>query len=216
LVVGEGPGEAKRGRGRPRREPGAAAHRRGCEQIGFADAANFSEALNFARAIGMEPNLWVTVQWRHAESPRPPAERVQRLLNLIGVFIRRRAGLPPVWAYAREVGKLKGEHLHLLVYVPPAHQKEFRGKLRDWIALEPMAIGGDLKQSALDVQVVEEGSIHRLKTYCLKEGTDEVRQAFWVPDTARYRRTGGVIAGKRVKVSHSINRRARQLAAGPA
>lgn len=208
-------GETQRKRGRPRTPPGQPTHRRQCEQISYIEAANFVQALHFARNFprpdndpaNYEPNLLVTIQWKHAPSTRPAPERIRRLLNNLNVWLRRRAGLPSVWAYSREVGKLKGEHLHLMAHVPQAMWSEFRRKLRGWIEMETT---GELLETAIRVDPIRPGDVQRnLKSYFLKDGTAEVRD-LWVKP--HHKATGGKVAGKRIKVSHAIGPTARRKA----
>jgi hypothetical protein len=201
----------RRRRGRPRTTPGAATHRKGHERIESVDADNFSNALNFARSIELEPNLFITIQWRHAECDRPPAERVRRFINLAGVWLRRR-GVVVVWAYAREVGTLKGEHLHLVIHVPDRLQTKFRRAADGWVTMEATGV---VRRSALRIDQIKDGDLSTsLKRYLLKESADDVRTRYWLPNTPKYRRTGGLVLGKRLKVSQSIGRKARQAALG--
>jgi hypothetical protein len=190
----------RRSRGRPPSPVGSPVYRKRHERIEIKDAVAFSEALNFARHIGREPNVFVTIQWKHAECDRPAADRTRRLLNLLAIWSRRRTGLPPVWAYAREVGIKKGEHLHLLTHVPSAVRAKFDREVRGWIEGEAT---GEVRQSAVRIMSIRDGDLHgNLKGYLLKDGTDEVRDKYWI--AAHHRRSVGVLLGKRVKVSHSI------------
>jgi len=200
-------GTPGRQRGRPRREPGATIHRKPCERINFDDAANWVRALHYAASdLGQEPNLHMVIQWRHAPSNRPIPERQQRLLNLIGQWVKRRTNRPAVWLYAREVGKLKGEHLHLCIYVPDKLRVPLEAQVRHWLEIEasPEAVA----VSAVRADPIRPGDMrHTLKSYLLKEGDERVR-ATWVLE--RHRPTGGVVQGKRLKVSHSIGPAARK------
>lgn len=206
-MVMEAGGETQRKRGRPRTAPGQPTHRRQCEQISYTDAANFVQALHHARSLNLEPNLLVTIQWKHAPSTRPAPERIRRLLNNLNVWLRRRSGLPSVWAYSREVGKLKGEHLHLMAHVPQTLWSEFRRKVRDWITMEAT---GEVLATAIRIDPIRPGDVQRnLKSYFLKDGTAEVRD-LWVKP--HHKATGGKVAGKRIKVSHAIGHTARKRA----
>lgn len=196
-----------RPRGRPPRAAGSPVYRRECEQIRYGDAANFSAALHFAReTLEREPNRHITIQWRHAPSDRPIPERLRRVLNNTGVFLRRRTGKAAVWAYSREVGKLKGEHVHILLHVPNALWPAYCRQLRHWLELET---GEPVRESAVKPVTITPGDLQRvLKSYLLKEGSEEVRIR-WV-DRQRHKPTGGVVEGKRLKVSHSIGPSARR------
>lgn len=199
--------DVPRTRGRPRQKAGQPTHRKPHEQIGYHEAANFVRALHYAKEIGLEPNLHVTIQWHHAESDRPIHERIRRLLNNLGVWLRRRAQIPAVWVYTREVGKLRGEHLHLMVHVPQRLWSEFRRKLHDWIELEA---SGEVRETAIRADGITPGDVQRnLKSYFLKDGDDDVR-AQWVKP--HHKKTGGVVLGRRLKVSHAIGPSARKKA----
>lgn len=206
-----------RRRGRPLKGPGAGVHRREWEQIADDDAKNLSEALHFARStIRQEPNRHVTIQWRHAPSPTPIPERLRRVLNNTGTLIRRRTGKAAVWAYCREVGKLKGEHVHVLIYVPDSVWPKYRLMLRHWLETEAENTDATVKDSAICFQTITPGTIHNLKSYFLKEGSEEIR-SLWVNNRQKNRPTGGKVHGKRLKVSHSIGPSARRSATdGPA
>lgn len=204
------PSFSGRRRGRPVRPTDAPIHRRRCEQIVYREAVDFSEALHFARAtLGREPNRHITIQWKHAPSPRSVPARLRRILNNTGTLIRRRKGEAAVWAYCREVGKLKGEHVHILIYVPESMWKEYQKMLRHWLECET---DEPVRESAVKFQNVTPGTVQtELKGYFLKEGTEQVR-FLWVKDRERHKPTGGVIEGKRLKVSHSIGTSARRAA----
>lgn len=204
----QGVNAPKRGRGRPKRAPGQPVHRRPCEQISYSDAANVVAALHFANKIGLPPNVHVTVQWRFVESSLPIADRQARLLNKMGLWLRRRAEVPPVWVYAREVGLRKGEHLHLLVHVPARHLSTFRRQMEAWIHADADP-NGEVRGRAVDTRTIKPGHERdALKSYLLKEGAQDVLDQ-WVRPDHRKRATGGTLMGKRVKVSHAIGPKAR-------
>lgn len=173
--------------------------------ISMAEAENLSDGLNFARALRLEPNLLVTLQWLCAPSGVDAPDRIQMTINRAASWLRRR-GVGMTWVYVREVGLKKGEHLHWLIFVPKRHHRAFTQKLRDWVEADTL---GEVEARAVDARPTK-GDLHRyLKRYLLKNGTDQVRRAFWVPASAKYRRTEGVTLGRRVKLSRSIDRAAR-------
>ena len=192
-----------RARGRPKRAPGQPVHRRPCEQISYSDAINLVSALHFANAIGKPPTVHVTIQWRFVESSLPVADRQTRLLNKMGIWLRRRADVPPVWVYAREVGLRKGEHLHMLVHVPARHLSAFRRQMEAWIHADADPLG-EVRGRPVDIRTIKPGHERdALKSYLLKEGEADVL-AQWVRPEHQRRATGGTLLGKRVKVSHAI------------
>ena len=188
-----------RPRGRPRRAPGQPVHRKPCEQISYNDASAFVRAIHFAVEIGQEPNVHFTIQWRHAPSHRPIPQRITRIINLIGQWLKRRTGKSAVWLFAREVGKLKGEHLHLVVHVPPALRSDLAQNIHHWLELEA---SGDVRETAVRAVPIKPGAMrHELRSYLLKDGTAKVR-ALWVND--HHKATGGVVQGKRTRIAHAI------------
>jgi hypothetical protein len=185
--------------------------RRAHSTITMNAATNFSEALGYTLRIGMEPKIFLTIQWWHAQAEASPAERTRRLVALLAVWLGRR-GVVPIWLYSREVGGAGSEHLHLMIYVPKRHREAFCDAVHRWIALETV---GEVRATAVKIKPITFGLHTRLKRYFLKEGTDDVRRWFSVPSGYRYRRKGGLVLGPRVKVSQAIDRGARDKARGP-
>ena len=211
VVSGAGGGVPKR-RGRPPRAPGSAVHRPQREQIRYIEASNLVQAIHHAATIGQQINFHLTVHWRFADSGLPVPERQRRLLNKLGIWLKRKTGKSAAWVYARETGKVKGEHLHLAVHFPPKLEPAFE-------AYAKTVVGHDARREAvvkIDRAVVVTGpftpdELHlNLKSYLLKEGDDRTRTQ-WVIQKPHLdcKRNGGTIEGKRVGVSHAIGRAAR-------
>lgn len=186
------------------------------EQIGYTEASNWFHAVHFARDVLKQPlNLHATVHWRYAPSPVPDADRVARLINVMGGWLRRRTDSPPVWAYARENGTARtfdGLHLHLLVHVPGGHDggmgKEFLSALEGWVA----NAADDYEDRAIKPRWVWDGGF---VSYLLKEGTPEVWDAFGVTAAHREKANHYPVPGKRLGLSHSIQAKARSRHAMP-
>jgi len=177
------------------------------EQIKYADALNWTQALDHARFIlGQPMTVHATVQWSRAPSTTPEPKRVSDLLNDLAIWIRRRTHHRAVWAYSREGGLRKGVHLHLMVHVPPHLIGDFTVALNRWI--EAKADTFDLKR-AVRVDPIYPPTLDTLKSYLLKEGDDRVHEQCGVRSEDRARRTGYPVPGKRMGVSHSINATAR-------
>jgi len=193
----------KRTSGRPRSAPGAPIHRREHWVIGEAEAANLSKALNHSRLLRAEPNTFATVQWLLAPSSVRTPERVQFLVNRYGAWCRRH-NVPIVWAYVREVGSRKGEHLHMAAYVPRRLRRAFLAALEGWVQHD---CSSPIPERTIDVRPITFGLNTWLKKYLLKNGTDQVRRLFGV--SKKHQRTEGVTMGRRVRVSRSIDAGAR-------
>lgn len=211
-------------RGRPRKQPGAPVRRRPCEQIRKSDAFNLSKALHHARnfpgpgapgawdeTLNFEPNAHVIVQWclSTGEVVTDGAERTQRLIETMSRWLRRKANVPAVWAYAREVSLQKGEHLHLIVHVPPRHLAPFTRMIEAHVGprFDPVGRG-----KPVVVKPIEPGGLVKgrgVRSYLLKEGGEELVALGFVHEAHFKKATGGVIQGKRLKVSRNIDRMAR-------
>lgn len=183
------------------------------EHIKKEDAAHLSKALHLSRDIGAEPDWWVTVHWGKALSKIDPADRLQRLIRRMGLWLYRKTGRSPVWAYAREVGPQYGEHVHMVVCAPHVRRPaDLEREIMDWISLdmeEPETIGA----KAVKVARIKPGDLVRgdgIKGYMLKEGADDVHQLYDLPERYRQKRTGYPVAGKRIGVSLSIGKAAQK------
>lgn len=211
-------------RGRPRKVVGAPVQRRVWEQIRDIDGLNLSAALNFARnypgpgepgswseAINLEPNVHVTIQWRlvAGEDVNDASGLIQNVIDVMGRWLRRKPKVPPIWAYAREVSIRKGEHLHLIVHVPNRCLSAFTRMMET-------AVGPRFDPSNPDrpvvVKPIKPGDLHKadgVKSYLLKEADEALLGLGYVHRNHYKRATGGVIHGKRLKVSRAIDRAAR-------
>ena len=200
-----------RPRGRPRLAPGTTSPIKLSASIPEPDAVNFVEGLHFAFRLGREPTAFITVQWRHAPGTRSVAERMKRLNNKMATWLQAHTGEPAIWAQFREGGKHKGDHLHLLVWVPAACMSAFEAQFALWIAADSNAKPID---TAIVVRPITPGTTltaKGLRSYGLKQGCDAVR-AKWVSDGHQKAPRGRPVMGQRVKVSHSIGRTAREAA----
>jgi hypothetical protein len=63
-----------------------------------------------------------TIRWDHCPdfTPREWLDRQGRLLDKLGRWLRRN-GVKVSFLWVREVGRLNGEHTHLLLHLPPEH-----------------------------------------------------------------------------------------------
>lgn len=198
--------------GRPRKPAAAPTHRRVAEHIRYKDALGWTHAVGYATHTLAKPmTAFVTVQWSKAPSSTPEPERVSSLLNLMSIWLRRRTGGRAVWAYSREGGLKKGVHLHLLAHVPPAMFDDFTVAVVRWIE----ASSDSFDPRAVDVQAIYPPTLDNLLSYFLKEGDDNVHDAFGVRQDHRADRKGYPVPGKRLRVSHSIDVAARSRHAKP-
>jgi hypothetical protein len=168
------------------------------------DADNLHSALLYARylpsgATGTyaEPNLFVTVSWHLADDGKNDVgDRIRSILRLTAQFLRG-YGEPMVWVYVQEVSDRKQVHWHWVLFVPHRLQARFKVRLQTWLAAQAMSV---VLAGAVVVKPV--WSMQGLKHYLMKDGTDEVREKYWVPD--HLARSGGIVAGKRAAISRTL------------
>ena len=190
---------------RTRARTKARPRRKTTSTISMAQAVNVSEANNHARHIGMELNVFATIHWALAPSPRSEADRLQNMLDCYKSWMGRQS-LKPTYVYVRERGKAKGDHVHLLIHIPNRARAKFTRLLKGWVCGD----SGNLDPRAIDVRPIRKGTTFPLKKYLLKGGDKEVRQSYRAP----WRGSQGRIVGKRVGVSRNIDRAARRSATG--
>ena len=106
---------------------------------------------------------------------------------------------------AKRLAKGQAGAWHLALYVPLDLRAKFRTRFRGWLRAQA---GGAMLAGAVNFKPV--WYMVGLKRYLLKDGTDEVRAMFDVPDN--WTRTGGVVMGARIAVSPTINAKARHEA----
>jgi hypothetical protein len=201
-----------RGRGRPRREPGAPVSRRESRQIKNTDANHLSVALRFGNFIGLEPNTWITIHWKLVPSHFEPVEQLQRYLNHLAVWMgRRTGGLDPiVYAYAREFGRVAGEHVHIAAHIPKRLLKEFRQKSDGWLEAD-LPPREQIGSTAIKIDLITPGTLHtNVKRYMLKESSKEVQDLYGIPRRLKRKAKRLPIQGKRIGLSHSIGHKAQR------
>ena len=168
------------------------------------DAVNLHEALLHARyvpsgvsGIHAEPNLFVTVSWHLADDGKNDVgARIRSILRLTAQFLRSK-GEPMVWVYVQEVSDRKQVHWHWVVFVPWHLQVRFKARVASWLAAQAVS---DVLPGAVFIKPV--WLMQGLKHYLMKDGTDDVREKYWVPD--HMARSGGIVEGKRVAISQTL------------
>jgi hypothetical protein len=191
-------------------------YRRATERITNSETNNVYAALNFAAGtLRAEPNLHVTVHWAQVAGDMDPPTRIARLRARMGAWLRRR-GLVPVWVYAREVASSKGEHLHLWVHVPPAMigtksgQAELERLFEGWVAIDGELDNRPRSRAVKAQPVVAPFQRRNMRAYILKEADPTALEHLGIETKYTAKASGGVVLGKRVKVSQSIDYGARR------
>lgn len=110
---------------RPLRGPASA---RASPFLPFRQAVNLWNGLAYAASLRQPVLLHATLHLRLSRTYTPdnPLRWQNRFFSKLNRWMRSR-GLPQHFGWARECGKRKGDHLHLLVHVPCHHWKAFYG-----------------------------------------------------------------------------------------
>jgi len=183
--------------------------------IALRGAVNVHEATWFALAIGLGFNRHTTIHWERGRV-EDGYFATMRFLQLASAWVRSQGG---DWAFVwvRENGPEKGEHVHILMRIPPALAKGFRRRQAGWIkacgAVRRLGVTHSerigLSLSHAD-QTGYGGETYRLNLaevldYVLKGAGDDARKKLGL----RRREPGGVIVGKRCGTSQNIGEKAR-------
>jgi hypothetical protein len=184
--------------------------------IAPAAAANIIAAIGFAATIGLPLNRFVTVHWQAGGAANGP-QATGRFLKLAGDWLRLR-GVPVTYAWVRETGDLKGEHVHIALHVPPALGHAFGHRQRGWVR----AAGARCWRGVINTRPIGDSASHafvgvRYGRYYTEDLAAAVEYLLKGADAAtasahglqRARDDGGTLAGKRVATSANIGRAAR-------
>jgi hypothetical protein len=116
--------------------------------------------------------------------------------NKLGVYARQH-GFPFVAAWTRECNRdATGEHLHMLMHVPPRHFADLEEKVLRWFP-EPLA--ADVRRASQRVFFTENGNRMSAISYLAKQMTPQA----WYK-RGLIRKAGGPILGKRGGVTRNI------------
>lgn len=178
------------------------------------DCENLILAAEHAIRIGKPLNRMLTVHF-DAAGISDPVRATGQLLKLMGDWLRcYNSAITAVWV--REAGSAKGEHIHILLSVPPNKIGPFNRMQRGWFkkigaawkrgVYRSRPIGGSLKlafsaASASLYQQALTGALH----YLLKGADAQARAAHDITK----RDDGGDLWGKRCGATENIGRAAR-------
>jgi hypothetical protein len=168
----------------------------------------------FAVRAGVAPTVMVTINWPLIppdKAGRHPVDRMTAIRDAMKQWLKRQVpGHSPVWIEVRENPRNKGDHVHLVVHVPPCGLLSFETAIRRWVA----ANSAEIKPNGLNITPIR-SNWWDLFAYLMKGGTDEARD--FAGTLHKHRTAQGVIDGPRVRVAHAIGqtaRRASENAAG--
>ncbi|MCH8616633.1 hypothetical protein LZ016_11045 [Sphingomonas sp. SM33] len=178
------------------------------------DCENLLLAAEHAIGIGKPLNRMLTVHF-DAAGICDPVKATGQLLKLMGDWLRcYNTGITAVWV--REAGSTKGEHVHILLSIPPPVLGSFTRMQRGWFkkigaawkrgVYKSRPIGGSHKlafnQATTDLyKRALTGALH----YLLKGADTHARAAHRISK----RQDGGELWGKRCGTTENIGRAAR-------
>jgi len=192
--------------------------------LSLSAAAGILDATDFALALGLGLNRFVSIHWE-AGGITDDLAATARWLKLAGDWIRSRGG-KVAYVWVRENGPGKGAHVHILMHLPPALSDPFNRLKRGWLkacgavwkkgVLQSRPIGRDLRQFAGQgpTRLTYEANLRAVVDYILKGADEATRQALQIQRSE----PGGDIIGKRCGVSQNIgpDARRRVMSAFPA
>lgn len=161
----------------------------------------------FAVRAGVAPTVMVTINWSlipPGEAEPHPVNRMTAIRDAMKQWLKRQVpGQSPVWIEVRENPRNKGDHVHLVVHVPPCGLLSFEAAMRRWVA----AHSAEIKPNGLNITPIR-SNWWDLFAYLMKGGTDEARD--FAGTLHKHRTAQGVIDGPRVRVAHAIGPTARR------
>lgn len=196
---------------------GARNHRnRESRELKAATVANLRAAAHFAPKAGVPFNLFKTIHWQKAGVSDPLAA-TGRFLKLASDWIRSKGGTS-AYVWVREAGDEKGEHVHILLHVPPALAPGLARRQRGWL----QACGAEWRRGVIYTERIGQSLRHatagevsgkdylaHLKAvvgYVLKGGEPVALEALGLERVE----TTGAVVGKRAGVSQNLGPAARR------
>ena len=156
----------------------------------------------FARRIGLELNLLMTIRHHDIDSLSPEERNIRRErdLNRIKQYARDNVFTTAfVWSRESDRGTGDGEHLHILIHVPSALRQNFMNVVIKWSS------DVHIRDADYKCHELRSGKMGSGLRYILKNSP----QAAW--KTSRAKALGGPILGKRCGSSRNIDVKAREL-----
>lgn len=207
LILSYGLAPASRGWGGARNRADRMSDRLTLEQC-----AKLIEAARFAELIGLPFNRhWIVHSERAGISPDDGQAFVGRLLRLARNYVKRRGGQFAA-NYCRENGDGKGEHVHILMHVPPA--LSLLNKTASWVRKAGGTYGAGVSRVATiggSVKRLDPASEHYqanadiVLAYLLKGAEKQAAEALGLHKWGEF----GWIMGKRCGASENIGSTAR-------
>lgn len=178
-------------------------------ELSQRQCANVTEAAWYAYNCGVPLNCFVSINWSTGRVAAP-GEALSALLKRAGAWLAaRHTRLAYVWVREADAG----DHVHLLIHVPPLHAAPFVRNIGRWLK----AVGAERREKVLRTRPVArnyaaavvspayyEENLDKVLRYVLK-GATAGAAAF----TDGRRAPMGRVVGQRAGVSRDLGRQAR-------
>lgn len=188
--------------------------RKTTDAIGLDIAADVLAALRHTGHVGLTPNRHLTINLE-AAGITDPVKAVGKLMKLMRDGARRHhQSLSYIWV--RERGDKVGEHVHILVHVPPALSGWWQRRKAGWlkrigahrgrgISKTTIIRGAQIKASAaVTCPELFEANLRNVTAYVLKHCSAEVQRLLGIVSEGPC-----ALIGKRVSISENLHRAAR-------
>lgn len=181
-----------------------------------SQAQNIIDAAHFAATMAKPLNRFTTIHWQQAGVTTNIQGATLRFLKLAADWLRLR-GETLAYIWVRESGDGKGEHVHILLHVPPYLGRAFSSRQRGWLKacgasfskgmIFSRPVGRSLSHAFVGIRYGEPYQDHldAALNYVLKSTSPHAHARLGLPK----HEPSGVIIGKRCSTSQNIGRAAR-------
>lgn len=198
------------------------------DRISERQAINVLEAASFAAQIGKPLNKYITLNFAKLKiEDHEVTPILGRYIKYIQQWSKRRcSGHSQSYIYIRETNQGGNSHVHIMLSVPNALNREFRINNLKWIKLaiqrkftrdkgflETRSIGPSYLTCETNPLLYGQ-NLEELVRYLLKETTEDTREKLMMEETkgkSNYldKESKNIVIGRRVGVSENIGRKAR-------
>lgn len=196
------------------RAPKRTTHRKAGSTIELTCATEVRAALLHSAHVGLVPNRFMTINLEAAGIAKPVAA-IGRLMKLMRDAARSR-GHTLSYIWVREVGEIVGEHVHILVHVPPELKVWFARRKPGWLKRigagrgrgisKTRVIHGATASAGVTVSSPElfHVNLQNVTAYALKHCSTDVQRHLGIISNGPC-----LLTGKRISISENLHRAAR-------
>lgn len=172
-------------------------------------------ALDHASHIGLTPTRHVTIDWEYL-GVHQPVQATGRFLKYVKDAMRKR-GWPTGHIWIRETGRKMGDHVHILLHLPPDAVGWLNRLMPRWLkkcgarrrrggCKTTIVTGRPLTPDPAEpLGALHQANIERVTAYILKHCDSAVAEAFGIGS-----RGPCTVLGKRVSISRNLHHKARR------